>query len=169
MSDVFTVSFFGHRWISDLNFVDAEIRKIVKKIITINDSVEFLVGRNCDFDIVTSKIISRNQHYFNGIVSHRCVLPFPNGVYNDNNYEFYYHHYDNTEIAYDSIEFYPKSSIKKRNIDMVNRSNLCVFYVNKDEGIAWQTMIYAISQNKDIINIADFHTEYNSSPSWHLW
>lgn len=169
MSDIFTVSFFGHRWISNISFVKKEIRKIVKKIIAVNDCVEFLVGRNCDFDIATSKVINSCQKTSDNTVSLICVLPSPTGIYNNNNRDFYHYHYDDVEITYNSVEISSKMALQIRNADMVNRSNLCVFFVNQDEGIAWQTMKYAISQKKDIINIADFQTESDCVPSWIIW
>lgn len=169
MSRTLTVSFFGQVWISDLNFVNIEISKIVKKIVNANSCVEFLVGRNCDFDITISKAINSCQKASSNNASIICVLPSPTGLYNDARREFYHHYYDDVEITYNSVEISSNATLQIRNIDMVNRSDLCVFYVNQYEGIAWQTMKYAISQKKDIINIADFQTESDCVLSWTIW
>ncbi len=169
MPNIFTVSFFGHRWISDLKFVDREIHTLVKTLARIENYVEFLVGRNCDFDVTVSKAINRVQNSLtNNNISHICVLPLPTGTYNDDNYEFYFHCGD-VEITYTSIETFSKTAIQIRNMDMVNRSDLCVFYVDREYGIAWQTLQYAKSRHKEILNIADFRTPYNFHPSWLIW
>ncbi len=44
-----------------------------------------------------------------------------------------------------------------RNRRVVGCSNLVVFYVETNEGCAYQTMQYAIQQGKDLINL--FHTK----------
>ena len=47
-----------------------------------------------------------------------------------------------------------KAAHQARNRDMVDRSDLVVFYVEHEHGGAWQTMSYAVNQEKEIINLA---------------
>lgn len=150
--------------------MDSEISKIVENLIKTKPAVEFLVGRNCDFDIVVSRIINRVQDFSkSGNNKHICIIPLPKWVYNDDNYEFYFHCCGDDDITYSSVEIFPETAIKLRNIEMINRSDLCLFYVDRNYGRTWQTMQYALSKNKEIINIADLRTIHNFHPSWMIW
>lgn len=59
MLDVFTVSFFGHRQID--RFFDAEekVAGIVERLINEKEYVEFLIGRDGDFDQIVSSTVRR--------------------------------------------------------------------------------------------------------------
>ena len=43
--NMYTVSFFGHRIIDDLNKVQNELENIISKIVSEHEYVQFLVGR----------------------------------------------------------------------------------------------------------------------------
>lgn len=57
MFSVFTVCFFGHRRIDDFQAVEKAVESLIANIVSEHSYVEFLTGRDGDFDqIVTSAI-----------------------------------------------------------------------------------------------------------------
>ena len=48
-----------------------------------------------------------------------------------------------------------------RNREMVDRSDLVIFCVERSSGGAYQTMKYAVKQEKNIINLCADETETN--------
>ena len=65
MFEVFTVSFFGHRTIENYREVEQQVSLIVRSLIQEHEYVEFLVGRDGDFDqIVSSEVRRVKQEVF---------------------------------------------------------------------------------------------------------
>ncbi len=58
MFNVFTVCFFGHRYIDDFLLAETQVYKVICKLIREKEYVEFLVGREGDFDRIVS-----SSHY----------------------------------------------------------------------------------------------------------
>lgn len=154
--DTFTVSFFGHRDIyCNIRKIEEQIEDIVRNHIHTKPYVEFLMGRDGEFDILATSAIKRTQkavgHANNALV---WVLPYPTADFQNNadNYEEYY---DEIEICEESAAAHFKSAFQTRNRSIIDRSDLCVFYVERKSGGAYQTMQYAIKQGKNIINLAE--------------
>lgn len=55
----YTVCFFGHRYIDNHSEINEEIYKIAKRLIKEKEYVEFLVGRDGDFDLIVASAIRR--------------------------------------------------------------------------------------------------------------
>ena len=151
---IYTISFFGHREIDYFFQYGSKVEDIIYKAIEDNPYVEILVGRDGDFDTLVS---ATTQKIRRNVGSARCgltwVLPYEKAEY-DNNAEDFNKYYDNIEICVKSAKSHPKSAIQIRNKSMVDRSDLIVFFVERNKGGAYQTMQYAIKQEKNIINIA---------------
>ncbi len=158
MLDIFTVSFFGHRYIEDLiilEILEQKVEKIISELINTKEYVEFLVGRDGEFDqIVSSAIIRSKRDVFDGNSYHVCVLPYTRAEYTKNT-EAFDKYYDEVEICEESSKAHPKGAIQIRNRSMVDRADLCIFYVKRNKGGAWQTFNYAKKQGKVCINLAD--------------
>lgn len=153
LMDIFTVCFFGHREIDNFTFAEDKIYELVGNLVRKKEYVDFLVGRNGEFDqIVSSCVIRAKKNIFEANSSLVLVLPYPTADYL-NNVEYYEAYYDEIEIVNDN-ETHFKAAFQKRNRQMVDRSDLCVFYVDHNSGGAYQTMKYAEMQGKAIINIA---------------
>ena len=153
--DTYTVSFFGHRKICYILEIEKRLVKIIDKLISQKEYVEFLVGRDGDFDILVSSVIkrvTRKQGRCNS--AHVLVLPYMRKEFRDNE-KSYLNYFDEVEICEESSRAYFKSAIPTRNKNMVNRSDLIVCYVNQKYGGAYAAMQYAIKQNKKVINIAE--------------
>lgn len=149
----YTVCFFGHRYIDDYLEISEKIYKIAKQLIQEKEYVEFLVGRDGDFDLIVASAIRRAVKEFNyGNSSLIWILPYDRAEF-ENNRQAYEAYYDSIEICVASAKAHPKAAIKIRNRYMIDRSNLCIFYVSKSNGGAYQALRYAEKQDKKIINL----------------
>ncbi|MBQ2780993.1 MAG: hypothetical protein IJO75_06060 [Clostridia bacterium] len=75
-----------------------------------------------------------------------------------NNEKYYHDYYTDVEISYAASKAHPKAAIQLRNREMVDRADLVICYIERKEGGAWQTVKYAMEQNKKVINLADDST-----------
>ena len=57
--NVYTVSLFGHREITDYRELENQLTEIVRKLIQTKEYVSFLIGRNGEFDEYGASIIKR--------------------------------------------------------------------------------------------------------------
>ena len=149
--DTFTVSFFGHREIENATEIEKRLDKLLHDLITQKPFVEFLIGRDGDFDLLASSAIRK---YGYGNTCFTLVLPYMKAEYRDNEEE-YLNYYDEVEVCEKSAEAHYKSAIQIRNRDMVERSDLIVCCIQHKSGGAYKTLQYAQKQGKQINNIAE--------------
>ena len=156
MLDTFTVAFFGHREIEYFQETERALEKLIESLMREHEYVEFLVGRNGEFDQLTASTVRsvRNRLGFHNS-SLTLVLPYMTAEFRDNE-ESYREYFDEIEIF--SGTHY-KSAFQQRNRDMVSRSHLAIFAVNKTEGGAYSTMKYATAQGIETINLYDILEE----------
>ena len=153
--NVYTVSFFGHRVIEDPLLIEQHLERLIRKLLKEKEYVEFLVGRDGEFDQTVSSVIRRCKRTVRDDNSaHVWVLPYPTAEYRDNE-ESFREYYDEIEICGASADGHFKGAHQARNRAMVDRSHLVVFCIQHDSGGAWQTMKYAKKQGKPYININD--------------
>ena len=155
MLDIFTVSFFGHREVDHFRDVEKQMELLLFKLIEGKDYVDFLVGRNGDFDQIAASTVRRTKEYYPAKCSLIWVLPYKMAEYREN-MKAYDQYYDEVEICSESDGSHPKAAYQIRNRCMVDRSDLVIFYVTHNSGGAYQTMQYAKSIGKTIINIANY-------------
>ena len=159
MLNIFSVAFFGHRYIDDILRVEELLEKQILRLIEENEFVDFLVGRNGDFDRCVSSTVLRVRKNFNDCKSALVlVLPYPTAEYL-NNEESFHNYYTDVEISYEALRSHPKSAIQIRNRKMVDRADLIICYIEEKCGGAWETMKYAIKQNKKVINLFEMGNE----------
>lgn len=102
--NIFTVSFFGHRQISNPLDVDNALVEEIKSLIRSKDYVEFLVGRNGDFDIMAASAVRRAQKELDyGNSSLVPVLPYTTKEYRENTAKFE-NYYNEIEICRQSAD-----------------------------------------------------------------
>ena len=153
--NIYTVSFFGHRHLSDQFAIEGRLDAILRDLINSKEYVEFLVGRDGDFDqLVSSAIIRAKEKYAYGNVSHILVLPYERADYRDNK-ECFEQYYDEVQICAESQDAYPKAAIGIRNRAMVDRSDMVICYVKHRSGGAFAAVSYAEKQRKMIINLVE--------------
>ena len=126
MLNIFTVSFFGHRSIERASEIDNRLEKLLYDLITQKEYIEFLIGRDGEFDLLASAAIKRAvcEHGY-GNTHFTLVLPYMKAEYRDNEKE-YLDYYDEVEVCAESAETHPKSAILVRNRNLVDRSDLVV-------------------------------------------
>lgn len=152
--DTYTVSFFGHRRIYSQLHLDQMLDELRSRLLREHNYIELLVGRDGDFDQLVSSAIKRCQRQFgHHNSSHIWVMPYPTSFFRDNEHACY-DYYDEIEICEESSVKHFKASFQVRNRNMVDRSDLVVFYVENTEGGAYQTMRYAIAQGKEYLNLS---------------
>ena len=153
MFSVYTVCFFGHRQIDDFRTIEQWIEQLVDKLLNEHEYNEFLVGRDGEFDqLVTAAILRCKKRLDSANCSVTWVMPYLKSDYIKNR-ESYDNYYDFVEVCDQSAKAHPKSAIQIRNRAVVERSDLCVFYVTHKSGGAYQTLRYAEKADSNIINL----------------
>ncbi len=155
MLEVFTVAFFGHRHIDNPFKVEELLEEQIRKLVGEKEYVEFLVGRNGEFDrCVSSSVLRVRKKYGDDNSSLVLVLPYPTAEY-INNKNYFEDYYNDIEISHSASKAHPKAAIQIRNREMVDRADLVICCIEHNEGGAYKTIKYASEQNKRIINLAD--------------
>lgn len=158
MTEKLTVSLFGHRTIEDAQHIEQKLYELLRIIMSRGTGeLEFLVGRNGEFDLMAASVIRRlKKEIYSDNVFLTLVMPYETAELR-NNIEAFESYYDTIEIceACDGQNF--RHAFTARNRDMVDRSDLVVVYVKNNSGGAYQTLIYAEKSEKRIINL--YHTQ----------
>lgn len=153
--EIYTVSFFGHRDFHKHLEVEGKLDMILRDLIKTKEYVDFLVGRNGEFDrFVSSGIRQAKKTYDDSNSSHILVLPYATAEYL-NNVESFNNYYDEIEICYNASISHFKSAISVRNHEMIDRSDLVICYSEETHGGAFEAMTYARKTGKKVINLAE--------------
>ena len=152
--DIYTVSFFGHREIKNALEVERKLEAKITELIQTKQYVEFLVGREGEFDILAASVVRRVKKQIDyGNCSLIWVLPYMKAEFRDNEKEFL-EYFDDVEICEQSAKAHFKSAMQIRNRAMVDRSDLIICCIQHKSGGAYKTVQYAEKQGQTIINIA---------------
>ena len=153
--EMYTVCFFGHREVERAAEIESKLDQLLHDLITQKQHVEFLIGRDGEFDLLAASSIRRAvKQYGYGNTSIILVLPYMKAKYRDNK-QYYLSYYDEMEICSESSDAHYKSAIQVRNRSMVDRSDLVVCCIQHKSGGAYSTMQYAKKQGKQVRNLAD--------------
>ncbi len=153
--DIYTVSFFGHRKLERASEIEGWLDLLLHDLITQKEYVEFLIGRDGEFDLLATSAIRRAvKQYGYGNTSLILVLPYMKAEYRDNE-QSYLGYYDEVEICSESSDVHYKSAIQVRNRCMVDRSDLVVCCIQHKSGGAYKTVQYALQQRKQVRNLSD--------------
>lgn len=158
MREKYTVSLFGHRTVEDYLTVENKLYELLRIAIQRkNGEVEFLVGRNGDFDLMAASVIRKlKKETGNDNIYLTLVLPYETAELK-NNTEAFESYYDSIEIS-DATRNY-RYAIVARNRDMVDRADLVIVYVKNESGGAYQSLKYAEKNEKRIINLYHIQNE----------
>ena len=153
--NTFTVSFFGHRMIDNALEIESRLEQLIRTLLREHEYIEFLVGRDGEFDqLVSSTIRCCKREYRSDNSAHIWVLPYLTAEYRDNE-ESFRDYYDEIEVCEAAAGSHYKNAHQIRNRAMVDRSDLAVFCIQHECGGAWQTMKYAKKQGVPCINLND--------------
>lgn len=154
-ANTYTVSFFGHRVIEDSLLVEQRLERLLRRFLAKKEYVEFLVGRDGEFDQIVSSVIRRYKRSVRDDNSALVwVLPYPTAEFRDNE-ESFRQYYDEIEICSDAAARHFKNAHQTRNREMIDRSDLVVFCIQHEGGGAWQAMKYTRKQGIPYINITE--------------
>lgn len=120
--NIFTVSFFGHRIIPEFREAEDRVEALVHALLLEKEYVEFLVGRDGDFDQIVSSTVKRQQRLVRDDNSSLIwILPYPTAELRNNmeNFEAYY---DEIEICGSAASSHPKGAFQIRNRQMVSEA-----------------------------------------------
>lgn len=152
--EIYTVSFFGHRIVE--NFRDAEIRteRLINRLLCEKSYVEFLVGREGEYDQIVASAVKRAKHMIRDDNSALVwVMPYKTAEY-ERNADYYDDYYDRIEICDAAMLVHYKAAYQIRNRSMVDQSDLVVFWVEHSSGGAYQTIGYARKKGSNYLNLA---------------
>ena len=153
--EIFTVAFFGHRYLENIFEIEHRLEEQIRLLMNEHEYVDFLVGRNGEFDQLVSSTIRRIKRvYRDDNSSLVLMLPYATAEYL-NNQESYEDYYDEVEVSFAASNAYPKAAIQLRNREMVDRANLILCCIDHKSGGAYQAIRYAEKQGKEVINLAD--------------
>ena len=153
--NIFTVSFFGHRQIENALDVERKLEAKISELIQTKQYIEFLVGREGEFDILAASVVKRvKKHMDYGNCSLDLVLPYMKAEFRDNEKDFL-DYYDDVEICEQSAKAHYKSAMQIRNRAMVDRSDLVICCIQRKSGGAYKTVRYAERIGKQILYLHD--------------
>ena len=139
--NIYTVCFFGHRYIERGTEISDRLDKLLHDLITQKEYVDFLIGRDGDFDLLASAAIKRAiRSYGCGNTHFTLVLPYMKAEYRDNEKE-YLDYYDEVEVCAESSEAHPKSAIKPVNYEQQKKKNYRTKY-GRIENMEYHEMGY---------------------------
>ena len=154
-TEIFTVSFFGHRQINDVFAMEKSLEQHIRELLCSHEYVEFLVGRDGEFDQLVSSMVRRCKRAYG---SHNSalvlVLPYLKSEYRDNE-EAFHDYYDEVEVCGESANAHFKSAFQIRNRHMIDRSHLVIFCVDHPSCGAYQSMCYARKMGIPNINLCE--------------
>lgn len=149
--DTYTVSFFGHRQLNDALTIEQRLESYIRQLLLEKDYVEFLVGRDGEFDLQVASVIRRCKREVRSDNSSLVwVLPYETAAYR-NHEDSFRAYYDEIQICEEAASGHYKNAYKRRNQIMVNRSDLVVFCIQHPSGGAWQTYQYALRHERNHI------------------
>ena len=153
--NIYTVSFFGHRYIERGTEIEERLDKLLHDLITQKEYVDFLIGWNGNFDLLASDAIKRAVRSYNyGNTHFTLVLPYMKADYRANEKEYLDYLMKSRCVLNRpkrTRSLLPKSAIEA----MIDRSDLVVCCIQHKSGGAYRTIQYAEKQGKKIVNLAE--------------
>jgi len=149
--------FTGHRKIDpkDYENITRKINSLVEELIS-NGIVHYYAGGAIGFDLVASVAIV-NRKLFHPEVSLTLALPCKNhdAKWTDLERELFSRVVKRADRVVYVSEEYSRYCMSLRNRYMVDRSSVCICYLNSDRGGTASTVKYAAGKGLKIINIAE--------------
>lgn len=147
---VFKIALFGHRDFSAHLSLEHSLAKILSDTVKDEIAVEVLIGRSGEFDVFAASVVKQvKRRLGEDFLQPTLVLP-----YCVRDIEYYEDYYDDVIIPVCLFQLHPKARIAARNKYMVDNADLCIFFVEREQGGAYEALRYARSVGRDRINLA---------------
>ncbi len=151
--ECYTISFFGHQKIQNALVIEGRLEAAVSQLLRTKPYIEFLVGRDGEFDLLAASTIRRCKRMIRSDNSSLVwVLPYETAEFRDNEGS-YLSYYDEIEVCEASAGVHFRSAHQARNKSMIGRSDLILCCIDHKSGGAYQSIRYARKQGKQIINL----------------
>lgn len=139
----YVVSFFGHRQIDNFKGAEKALELMAQELIKSKGFVDFQVCREGEFDILAASTIRRAvKELDRGNSTLTLVLPYMKAEY-ANNRESYGKYFDCVEICGKAEKGHFRGAYRTRNREMILRSDMAIFCIERESGGAYQTYEYA--------------------------
>lgn len=153
----YTVALFGHRRLDNALQVEQRLEALLRDLLRTHALVDFLLGRNGEFDLLAVSVIRRVRRDFderNAVLT--LILPYLTAEYRDNEAEFLRY--------YDCVEVFPtppglpqRACIPLRNRAMIAQADAVICCVDRPEGCAYEAMLYAQQQGREMQQVGSLH------------
>ena len=152
MGGVYTVSFFGHRIVQRFNDADDAVYGLICALLREKEQLDFLVGFGGDFNDIASAAVRRARRAVrDDTATLTLVLPYENAATCKDS-KLLLQYYDAIEVDVPADTYF-KAAHGVRNRRVIDRSDLCVFFVEHKSGGAYAALRYA--RKKEIVNLAE--------------
>lgn len=152
---IFTVSLFGHRILRNPFAVESALEEIIRSLLREHEYVEFLLGRNGDFDLLAASIIRRCRSAVGSENSAMIlVLPYETAEYK-NDLPALLDYYGEVQICEKAALMHFRAAMTVRNRVMIDRSDAVICCVERESGGAYRAMAYAAAQGIPCMNLTD--------------
>ena len=133
---------------------DGAVYGLICALLREKERLDFLVGFGGDFnDIVSAAVRRARKAVRDDTATLTLVLPYENAATRkDSNLLLQY--YDAIEVDVPADTYF-EAAYSVRNRRVIDRSDLCVFYVERESGGAYAALCYARKKGKGIINFAE--------------
>ena len=134
--------------------IEKRLEKTAEQLIREKPCLDFLVGRDGEFDLLAASVIRRTiQKTGYGNAALILVLSYMTAEFRDNEDSFL-NYYNEVEICEKSSTAHYKSAIQIRNRDMIERSDLVICALEHNTGGAYRSVQYARRLGRNVINLA---------------
>ena len=139
----YTVALFGHRQLAHALQVEQRLEEALRELLRTHAQVDFLLGRNGEFDLLAASVIRRVRRDFGErSATLTLILPYLTAEFRDNEAGF--------TRYYDAVEVFPappglpqRACIPLRNRMMVERADAILCCVEHPRGGAYEAALYA--------------------------
>lgn len=151
----YTVALFGHRRIDNARQLEQQLEETVLELIRTHGEVDFLLGRNGDFDLLAASVIRRvRREYGDTLSTLTLVLPYMTAEFRDNEQSFL-DYYDEVEVYPAPPGTPPRACIPLRNQAMINQADTVLAYVTHEGGGAYEALQHARAASRQVILLPD--------------
>lgn len=152
------MSLFGHRMLRNPAAMESALEETVLRLLREHEFVEFLIGRNGDFDLLAASVIRRCRRSAGGENSAMIlVLPYETAEYK-HDLPALLGYYDEVRICEEAASGHFRAAMAARNRAMVDQSDLLVCCVERQSGGACRAMAYARTRGVECVNLASDKT-----------
>ncbi|MBE7092174.1 MAG: DUF1273 domain-containing protein [Clostridiales bacterium] len=153
-----TCCFIGHRKISETEDLKIRLWNLIEDLILNQNVCTFLFGSKSGFNSLCEDVLIKAKEKYPHIKRVYVRAEFP---HIDEQYKKYLLQFCDDTYFPEKLINAQRSSYIKRNYEMIDKSDFCVFYFNEQHAPTTRksgtkvALDYAIKKNKIIYNLAD--------------